>query len=164
MADEATHGKLDDAEHQAQQGYHAKEHHGGLSMEDILHGGACDNHQRTAPEVERQVLDADNLLVKTMHGVLHDIGQQHGHYQQYHDLIEYLQEGTHKGDIGSLLNHRETNGYHQHRDEIRKESIGGGLFQRAAQLLGHHSGGGGTRRNNAHQQSLQQNKGRVKSE
>ena len=52
VANEAAYGKRHDAKHQPQQGNDRKQPDGCLGVDDVLHRGACDNHQRAAPEIE----------------------------------------------------------------------------------------------------------------
>lgn len=60
MTDILAHSKLDDTEHQAQQGDGKEEPGGGLGMYDVLHRGARDDEQRGCPEIEGEVAHGDD--------------------------------------------------------------------------------------------------------
>lgn len=87
MADVATYGKLDDAEHKPQERDEQQEGHSGLCVHDVAHGGAGNDGKRDGPKVERKVANADDAAMETVHVMLDEVGQKHGKHQNKTDLV-----------------------------------------------------------------------------
>lgn len=87
MANVAAHGKLDDAEHKPQERDEQQEGHSGLCVHDVADGGAGNDGERDGPKVEREVANADDAAMQTVHVMLDEVGQKHGKHQNETDLV-----------------------------------------------------------------------------
>ena len=92
-----------------------------------------------------------------MHVVLHDVGQQHGHQQHQHHLVQNFGKGREEGHVSAFLYQREADGHQESRDEVGKEGVGGHLLEVAAQLLRDNGCRSGTGRDDTHEDGLHQN-------
>ena len=111
MTDETAGGKLDDAEHQTQDGDDAHKQQRGVGMHDVAHRSASHKHQRTAPEIETQILDTYQPTVETMTGVLYHKRQDHRNYQYNTYLVQNTKKSREKGEMLTLLYQRKTDWY-----------------------------------------------------
>ena len=160
-ADKLADSKLEETEEEAQEGDEEEEQDSGLGMDDILHGGAGDNEEGGGPEVIGEVADGDDPAVETMErgGVLDDISEEEGEQEDEGDLIEDGKERREEREMDAGLEQGEGHGDEEDSGEIGEEGMGGGLFERAPELLRDDSGGSGSRGDNTHEGGLGKDEG-----
>ena len=136
-----TDGKLDETDKERNNEQQGKNPPRNLGMKDITNRLAHQDSKVEAPHIEAQILHALHLIHPLRQKLAAQQSQKQRNYQYRGYVSEHHRTHKKKGNICTLLHHREKTRNDNHRKDIGYHRISCQRADASAQLLRHHSHG-----------------------